>query len=89
MINFNFSILNPWSDTYDHLFSKSGDTPFKNKHWEVEIVKCDTLLALHFSISHRCSHAGIMFEAALFGYSITASLYDSRHWDYARGEWEK
>ena len=71
------------------IFLKDGKTPFKNKFWELQIDRDDVLICLGLSITRRISHAGLSFEIGLLGYWMNFAFYDSRHWDYARGEWQK
>jgi hypothetical protein len=89
MISFNFNILNPWSNTFKNLWCRGFDTPFKNKFIEIEITKGVTLISCIISWTLRQSHAGLELELGLFGYNVHFNFYDNRHWDYARGEWEK
>lgn len=89
MINVHFSLRAPWTMNYKNIFLKTGKTPFKNKFWEFQIDKDDVLILLGFAIQQRCSHAGVMLEVGLMGYLFSFNFYDSRHWNYARGEWEK
>ena len=89
MINLHFSLRAPWFKDYRNILLKDGKTPFKNKFWELQIDKDDVLFMLGFAIRQRCSHAGLSFEIGLLGYWLNFNFYDDRHWDYARGEWEK
>jgi hypothetical protein len=89
MISFNFNIRNPWNNTFKNLWCRGYDTPFKNKFIELEITKGVTLISCIISWTVRQSHAGLELELGLFGYNVHFNFYDNRHWDYARGEWEK
>jgi len=53
----------------------------RHKHWELEhTYYSDTLLDFNFEISRHTDHAGIEFSIGIFGYSVAARIYDSRHW---------
>ena len=89
MISLNFNIRNPWSSTFKNLWCRAYNTPFKNKYIELEFTQDCNLISFMFSYTVRQSHAGLTLEAGLFGYNVHFNFYDNRHWDYARGEWEK
>ena len=88
MISLNFNIRNPWSDRFENLWCRAWDTPFKNKHIELEISRDFTIISFRFNWTVRQSHAGLELEAGLFGYCVQFNLYDSRHWDYSTNNWE-
>lgn len=81
MIHFNFSISNPWSTAWRNIRAWYGITPIKHKCWELQIMQSPDIIAFDFSLTHRQDHAGIRIGAALLGYEIQATIYDSRHWD--------
>lgn len=88
MIYFNFNIRNPWwPDRFANLLCRSGNTPWKHKHWEVEVIKNDNLLRVEAEYTIRQDHSGINLELGLLGYELHLKLYDSRHWDYEKGKW--
>lgn len=87
MINFRFSLENPWWDRFEILFWKAGGTPFKHKFWELQAMKTDDLIAVDLRITSRCDHAGIDLWLGLLGYSINFNLYDNRHWNTKEGRW--
>lgn len=87
MIYFNINIRNPWWNRFENLWNKSGDTPFKNKYWEAQIMKDDELLRIEFEWSARQDHAGVRFELGLLGYKFHFTFYDSRHWNIEEGRW--
>lgn len=89
MIYFNINIRNPfWVDRFDNLYCKSGPTFWKNKYWEIQIIKNDNLLRYEFEFTIRQDHAGANLELGLFGYEIHFTIYDCRHWNYKLGKWE-
>ena len=88
MISFNFTLRNPWSDRFDNLWCHSYTTPFTNKFIELEVTRESVLVSFSFSWTVRQDHAGLDFEAGLFGYCVHFNFYDSRHWDYEKKVWE-
>jgi hypothetical protein len=81
-IGFNLAIFED-HDKWDHLFSKSGKTPWPNKHWEIEgqSFGWGGLFTFEFSWTRKTDHAGVRLKLGLFGYVIEGQFYDSRHWD--------
>jgi hypothetical protein len=88
MINLAINIRNPYSNRFENIKCWSGDTPIKNKFWEVQIYKSSDVLDFGLNISHRQSHAGIRLCLGLFGYNIEVQIYDNRHWDTEKDQWE-
>ena len=83
MISFNFNLRNPWSNTFKNVWCSNWDTPFKNKHIELEIIQDSTLLSVRFNWTIRQSHAGLDLAVGLFGYSFNFNFYDIRHWPHS------
>lgn len=89
MIYLNLNIRNPWwPERFASIKTWHGSTPFKNKYWEIQILKNDNLLRFEFGFTIRGDHAGTNLELGLFGYEIHFTFYDHRHWDYEQGRWE-
>ena len=88
MINFNFSITNPWSDRFSNLWCRSYATPFKHKFIELELTKCSTIISFKFNWTVRQDHAGLAAEIGLLGHCFDFNFYDSRHWDDENKCWE-
>ena len=86
MINFHFKLDNPWSDSWEYLWSKHKII-FKHKAWELSAYRTNTIVELYFHYRIRCDHAGVKFMFSLFGYSIEFNLYDTRHWDDEKNKW--
>ena len=82
MINLSFTISNPWSKTWRPLWSRSYNTPFKNKHIEIETIRDITIASFEFKITANQSHAGLYLGLGLLGYNVNFTFYDSRHWNY-------
>jgi len=87
MFSLNFNVRNPWSNTFNNLWSRAYSTPFKNKFIELEFTQDFTLLSFMFNWTVRQSHAGLDLELGLFGYCVHFNFYDIRHWDNKTKEW--
>jgi hypothetical protein len=87
MIYFNFTLRNPWSGKFEHKFAASKKIS-KHKCWEFEIYQCDTVLELEGRISVREDHAGVMLGVGLFSYVMRFQIYDTRHWNFDKQQWE-
>ena len=87
MFSLNFNIRNPWSNTFNNLWSRAYTTPFKNKFIELEVTRDFTLVSFMFNWTVRQSHAGLDLELGLFGYCVHFSFYDIRHWDSKTKGW--
>lgn len=91
MIKFNFQVINPWYKTkFNHIWGTDGLLS-KNKAWELQLYFTDyTLFKFELSLDFTgASHAGPRFEICLLGYTFSAMIYDTRHWDYEKNQWEQ
>ena len=89
MIHLNFNLRLPkWYNRFENIKCWFGNTPIKNKYWEIQIIKNDNLFRFEFEYTIRQHHAGINLELGLFGYEIHATIYDNRHWNYEKEYWE-
>lgn len=89
MIDFRFSITNPWADDnkFKNLFSKATQLT-KNKWVELEVLKDPSeLIVLELRATIRCDHAGVSVTVGALGYSLLLRQYDTRHWDYKNKHW--
>ena len=87
MIYLNLTIRNPWSDKFEPLISYS-DKIFKNKAWELEVYRSDTVAEFETRVTVREDHAGLTLGLGLFSYTLRAQVYDTRHWNYDKKVWE-
>lgn len=87
MLHLALKLENPSWDRFDSLYSKSGNTPWKNKFWEVQAMKSDDIIAFDLRVTTKCDHAGVDLWLGLFGYSVNLQFYDSRHWNYDEGRY--
>ena len=90
MIYFNVNIRHPnWWKRFKNIKVWNGKTPFKNKFWEIQILKNDNLLRFEFEFTVQQDHAGLGLELGLMGYEICLSFYDNRHWNCETNDWVK
>ena len=80
MINFNFSIDNPWSQRWLTIFCKFGLLG-NHKAWEFNGYKTHQLISISFRLSARGDHPGVFIMLGLLGYELELSVYDTRHED--------
>lgn len=80
MINFNFSISNPWSNHWETVASKAGLLD-KYTAWEFNVYSTHYLLDMEFRLTFTGDHPGVFIMFGLFGYSLEVNLYDTRHED--------
>ena len=89
MINFSFTLTNPWSKRWANVWSKVYHTPHPSKYIELEVFKDTTIVSFMVRLGLRQSHGGLMLEAGLLGYSFSFNFYDIRHWNYDAGRYFK
>ena len=82
MINFSFTLINPWGKRWSNVWSRVYKTPFENKFLELEVLKDTTIVSFMCRLATRQSHGGLSVELGLLGYSFSVNFYDNRHWSY-------
>ena len=87
MFRLRFELANPWSDRFDPGYCWSKKLT-KNKAWELQAYRSNTIVEAYLEFTHRQDHAGLRIEFGLFTFSITFNIYDTRHWNYADKRWE-
>ena len=87
MINLNFNIFNPWSNTWTILWNKSNFIS-KNKAWEFNGYRTNHIINVDFQFNPVGDHGGIRVMLGLFGFDIELHFYDTRHWDYETKDWQ-
>ena len=87
MLTLQLVIENPWSRRFRNLYNRAGHLR-GNLCWEVQFMQTADILSLKFEWTMARDHAGPYCELGLFGYSISASIYDRRHWDHFNNRWE-
>jgi hypothetical protein len=91
MIRFHLGFINPFPyEDFISFYSWSGRIS-KNKSWEVQISHyAQEWLSGNLQLDWAGrDHAGPAIEFNLFGYTISANIYDNRHWDYEYKHWEE
>jgi hypothetical protein len=81
MININFDIYNPWSNTWTILWNKSAMFG-QNKACEFNGYRTNHFVNLNFEFRPCGDHGGVRLMLGLFGFDIELHFYDTRHWDY-------
>ena len=81
MLYLSFKIDNPYTDRFNVVFNRSGKLT-KNKSWEIEILKVNSLLNFQLQYTTRTDHAGLHLELGVLGYELGFTIYDVRHWDH-------
>ena len=85
MISFSFNLSNPFSSRWENIFNRSVVFDKYHKAAEFEIYRDNTIISLMFRWSARQSHAGILLDIGLLGYTVSAQYYDTRHWNDEAG----
>lgn len=90
MIHLSFNISNPWwNNRFSNIKFWAGETPFKHKFWEVQLMKTHSLLGFSFDYTTRRDHAGVRVNIGLLGYELDFNFYDNRHWNHEASDWYK
>ncbi len=87
MIKFGITVENPWSDRFDPGYAWAGKL-FKYKAWEFQAYRSNAIAEVCVEFTHRQDHAGLKIELGLFSFNFVAQIYDSRHWNYNKKQWE-
>jgi hypothetical protein len=83
MISFSFNLSNPFSSRWDNIYNRSA--VLGKKAVEFEIYRDTTIISLSFRWSIMQDHAGMSLDIGLFGYTVSAQYYDTRHWNEEAG----
>ncbi len=92
MVSVSFSVRNPKAQDLKTSFSVFQDFKLSQfKHLEIQLCR----FSLYYWFSFRVDlswqgqcHAGPMLEIEFWGYQFILKIYDTRHWDYSKGNWE-
>ena len=87
MIQCNFTLYNPWTNTWEILWNKSSFFG-KNKAVEFNGYRTNRIIDLDLDLRFRGDHAGARIMLGLFGHSVELHFYDTRHWDWDTNTWE-
>ena len=88
MINFSFSIQNPFSDRWE-TFGNPAWQISRNKFIELQFVRSTDILGLAFRLTTRQDHAGVFASMSVLGYEAMFHFYDTRHWDEETNGWKQ
>ncbi len=83
MINVSFGLRNPFSSRWDNIYNRSK--VLGKKAVEFEVYRDTTIVSFAFRWNIRQDHAGMNLELGLFGYTVSAQYYDTRHWNEEAG----
>lgn len=63
---------------------------FQNKYFEfqTDFPHDSDYFNIHLKWKKESDHAGISFYFEVFGFSLSAEIYDNRHWNYENNCWE-
>jgi hypothetical protein len=87
MIQCNFTLYNPWTNTWKILWNKNSFVG-KNKACEFNGYRTNRIVDLDFDLRFRGDHAGARVMLGLLGYSVELHVYDTRHWNWDTNTWE-
>jgi len=91
MLNLSFDIYNPFAkhNTFKNLYCYAKAVLWtKFKMFEVELLYYPRkFLSFQINSSYKCDHAGFGIEIGLLGYTVSATIYDTRHWNYDESKW--
>ena len=83
MIYINLSLMNPWSDRFEPVWSWSKKL-FADKAIEIEYYRSNTIAEFECRLTAREDHAGLTLGLGLLSYTLRAQFYDTRHWNYEK-----
>ena len=87
MIQCNFTLYNPWTNTWKILWNKSSSIG-KYKAVEFNGYRTNRIIDLDLDLRFRGDHAGARIMLGLLGYSVELHFYDTRHWNWDTNTWE-
>ena len=87
MINLNFNVYNPWSNTWTILWSQRRLIG-KNKAVEFNGYRTNHIFNVDLQFKPIGDHGGVRIMLGLFGYDVELYFYDCRHWNYETKTWE-
>ena len=88
MIYLSFSLRNPFSNRFSNLFVKTGKVK-ENKYWEFEVYRSDVIFSFDLQYSVNRDHAGLNVGFGFLSFEMNFQIYDSRHWDYEKNQWQE
>ena len=88
MIDFVFSLSNPWWNRKFRNLWNSAKQISENKFVEAEVYQRNVIVEFGVFVQLRCDHAGAALTIGVCGYTLALSLYDNRHWDRENNRWK-
>lgn len=85
MIDFSIAISNPFDEQWEckiHKYKKVA----RHKYIEFQLDRTNNIIKLAFNIGICCDHAGVQFDVGMFGYVTRFQFYDTRHWEFRKGD---
>jgi len=89
MIHFSVGLRNPFSDRWDNVYNRSAVVDKFHKAVEIEVYRDTTIISFAFRWTIRQDHAGMSLDLGLFGYTVSAQYYDTRHWNEEAGRFNR
>jgi len=93
MLNFFLRVNNPFKkDTHSNFHHLWGWHKSLTQYREFEIETYYSPMIVDVEIVFEMKgrdHAGPRITIGILGWTISASIYDNRHWDYDAGYWEQ
>lgn len=87
MINLQFNVYNPRSNTWTILWNKSKLIG-KNKAVEFNGYRTNYIFNVDLQFKPVGDHGGFHIMLGVFGYDVELHFYDTRHWNYDNNDWE-
>lgn len=63
----------------------------KNKFWEIQLFRSEDwnhYFNFHFQWTRKMDHAGFTFEVDILSFGFLFTVYDRRHWNHDKDQWE-
>ena len=79
MFNIGLNILSPFKVDFKPIKSIFGRV-YKNKYWELELFRFNTIISFRLEIRIGCDHPGLYIELGLLTYNVAFNFYDNRHY---------
>lgn len=89
MININFNVRVPQSNKFQNIKHWCRPAFIKHKYFDIQLYKSSDILDFGIDVTHKQDHAGVRISLGLFGYNFEIQVYDSRHWNTVKNQWEE
>lgn len=61
---------------------------YKFFEFEIDAEKQFNVIRFSFELTRQQDHAGLWFNVTFPYFDLTIRIYDCRHWDYEKNDWE-